>query len=100
VILNVILLQQLAEFCRQQPELLKNNLREVSATGEQLQITQPIIDLFKQLKNCCLYNYYGPAEANLVTTYAFSENPEQWPVYAPIGKAAVNVKVYILDQKC
>jgi acyl carrier protein len=33
-----------------------------------------------------------------VTTYAFSENPEQWPVYAPIGKAAVNVKVYILDK--
>jgi amino acid adenylation domain-containing protein len=98
VILNVSVLQELAEFCRQQPELLKNNLREVSATGEQLQITQPIIDLFKQLKNCCLYNYYGPAEANLVTTYAFSENPEQWPVYAPIGKAAVNVKVYILDK--
>jgi acyl-CoA synthetase (AMP-forming)/AMP-acid ligase II/acyl carrier protein len=97
VILPVSLLQQLAEFYGQQIELF-SNLREICAAGEQLQITQPMIDLFKQLKNCRLYNLYGPTEADLVTTYAFSENPEQWPVYAPIGKAAVNVKVYILDK--
>ncbi|MDB9467605.1 amino acid adenylation domain-containing protein [Dolichospermum circinale] len=97
VILPVSLLQQLAEFYGQEIELF-SNLREICAAGEQLQITQPMIDLFKQLKNCRLYNLYGPTEADLVTTYAFSENPEQWPVYAPIGKAAINVKVYILDK--
>jgi amino acid adenylation domain-containing protein len=97
VILPVSLLQQLAEFYGQQPELLKN-LREICAAGEQLQITQPMIELFKKLPNCRLYNFYGPTEADLVTAYAFGENPEQWPIYAPIGQAAVNVKVYILDK--
>ncbi|WP_339461833.1 AMP-binding protein, partial [Nodularia spumigena] len=97
VILPVSLLQQLAEVYGQQPELLQN-LREICAAGEQLQITQPMIELFKQLPNCRLYNFYGPTEADLVTAYAFDQNPEKWPIYAPIGQAAVNVKVYILDK--
>jgi acyl-CoA synthetase (AMP-forming)/AMP-acid ligase II/acyl carrier protein len=93
----VSLLQQLAELYGQQPQLFQN-LREICAAGEQLQITQPMIELFKQLPDCRLYNFYGPTEADLVTAYAFDQNPEQWPIYAPIGQAAVNVKVYILDK--
>ena len=96
-IFPVSLLQQLAEIYGSQPQLFQN-LRSVIAAGEQLQITQPTIDLFKQLENCRLYNFYGPTEADLVTAYAFSANPEEWPLYAPIGKPAVNVQVYILDK--
>ncbi|MBD2776522.1 non-ribosomal peptide synthetase [Iningainema tapete] len=97
VILPVTLWQQLAEIYGEQEHLF-NNIREAIACGEQLQITQPMIKLFKRLENCTLYNFYGPTEADLVTAYTFSQNPDEWPIYPPIGKPAVNVQVYLLDR--
>ncbi|MEH2262099.1 amino acid adenylation domain-containing protein [Nostoc sp.] len=96
VFLPVSLWQQLAEIYGEQVHLF-NNIREAIACGEQLQITQPMIKLFKRLENCTLYNFYGPTEADLVTAYTFSAKPDEWPIYPPIGKAAVNVQVYLLD---
>ncbi|WP_445627752.1 amino acid adenylation domain-containing protein [Nostoc sp. DSM 114167] len=96
VFLPVSLWQQLAEIYGEQEHLFQN-IREAIACGEQLQITQPTIELFKRLENCTLYNFYGPTEADLVTAYTFSQNPDEWPIYPPIGKAAVNVQVYLLD---
>ncbi|MEH2077953.1 MAG: amino acid adenylation domain-containing protein [Nostoc sp.] len=96
VFLPVSLWQQLAEIYGEQVHLFQN-IREAIACGEQLQITQPTIKLFKRLENCTLYNFYGPTEADLVTAYTFSQNPDEWPIYPPIGKAAVNVQVYLLD---
>ncbi|MEH1899097.1 MAG: amino acid adenylation domain-containing protein [Nostoc sp.] len=97
VILPVTLWQQLAEIYGEEEHLFQN-IREAIACGEQLQITQPMIKLFKRLKNCTLYNFYGPTEADLVTAYTFSQKPDEWPIYPPIGKPAVNVQVYLLDQ--
>ncbi|WGV25119.1 non-ribosomal peptide synthetase [Halotia branconii] len=97
VFLPVTLWQQLAEIYGEQVDLF-NNIREAIACGEQLQITQPMIKLFKRLPNCTLYNFYGPTEADLVTAYTFSHNPDEWPIYPPIGKPAVNVQVYLLDR--
>ncbi|MCC5615453.1 amino acid adenylation domain-containing protein [Nostoc sp. CHAB 5836] len=96
VFLPVSLWQQLAEIYTEQSHLFQN-IREAIACGEQLQITQPMIKLFKRLENCTLYNFYGPTEADLVTAYTFSQKPDEWPIYPPIGKAAVNVQVYLLD---
>ncbi|MDZ7968478.1 MAG: amino acid adenylation domain-containing protein, partial [Nostoc sp. DedSLP03] len=96
VFLPVSLWQQLAEIYGEQAHLFQN-IREAIACGEQLQITQPTIKLFKRLENCTLYNFYGPTEADLVTAYTFSKKPDEWPIYPPIGKAAVNVQVYLLD---
>ncbi|MEH2230459.1 MAG: amino acid adenylation domain-containing protein [Nostoc sp.] len=96
VFLPVSLWQQLAEIYGEQEHLFQN-IREAIACGEQLQITQPMIKLFKRLENCTLYNFYGPTEADLVTAYTFSQRPDEWPIYPPIGKTAVNVQVYLLD---
>ncbi len=96
VFLPVSLWQQLAEIYGEQEHLFQN-IREAIACGEQLQITQPMIKLFKRLENCTLYNFYGPTEADLVTAYTFSQKPDEWPIYPPIGKPAVNVQVYLLD---
>jgi len=95
-ILPVTLLQQLIETYSEQPQVFAN-LREIISAGEQLQITPPMIALFKQLENCTLYNFYGPTEADLVTSYQFDQQPDYWPQYVPIGKAAVNVQVYLLN---
>ncbi|MFN6465760.1 MAG: non-ribosomal peptide synthetase [Nostoc sp. DedVER02] len=97
VFLPVTLWQQLAEIYGEEEHLFKN-IREAIACGEQLQITQPMIKLFKRLENCRLYNLYGPTEADLVTAYTFSQEPDKWPIYPPIGKPAVNVQVYLLDR--
>jgi amino acid adenylation domain-containing protein len=96
VFLPVTLWQQLAEIYGEQEHLFAN-IQEAIACGEQLQITQPMIKLFKRLPNCTFYNFYGPTEADLVTAYTFSQNPDEWPIYPPIGKPAVNVQVYLLD---
>ena len=96
VILPVVLWQQIAEIYGTQAHLFAN-LREAIACGEQLQITQPTLEMFEGLPHCRLYNFYGPSEADLVTAYRFSDRVDSWPVYPPIGKPAANVKVYILD---
>ncbi|MBP5974473.1 amino acid adenylation domain-containing protein [Brasilonema sp. CT11] len=97
VILPVALWQQIAQVYGQQAHLFRH-LTEVVTTGEQLQITQPIIDLFKQLNHCQLHNHYGPSETHVVTSFTFNSSPDTWPVYPPIGKPIANTQIYILDQ--
>jgi acyl-coenzyme A synthetase/AMP-(fatty) acid ligase/acyl carrier protein len=95
-ILPVTLLQQLIETYSEETYLFAN-LREIISAGEQLQITPAMISAFKKLEHCTLYNFYGPTEADIVTSYTFDPNPELWPKYIPIGKPAINVQVYILN---
>ncbi|WP_407883159.1 non-ribosomal peptide synthetase, partial [Scytonema sp. NUACC26] len=96
-ILPVALWQQLAEAYGDQPQLF-SNLTEAIATGEQLQITQQMIDLFSRLNHCKLHNHYGPSETHVVTAYVFTEPCQKWPIYPPIGKPIANTQIYILDR--
>mgnify|MGYP005837764035 CR=1 FL=1 len=95
-ILPVVLWQQLAEAYGDQTQLFAN-LTEAIATGEQLQITQKMIDLFSRLDHCTLHNHYGPSETHVVTSYVFTEPPQKWSIYPPIGKPIANTQTYILD---
>ncbi|NEQ74591.1 MAG: amino acid adenylation domain-containing protein [Okeania sp. SIO2C9] len=96
VILPVVVLQQWAERYRQQEHLFQN-LKEIITTGEQLQVTQPIVELFKRLKGCSLHNHYGPSETHVVTAFTFTGKPEVWSFYPPLGKPIANTQMYILD---
>ena len=96
-ILPVVVLQQLAEehgFRKQQFESLK----EVITTGEQLQITRPIVKLFEDFRQCSLNNHYGPSESHVVTSHSLSGEPDSWSSHPPIGKPIANAQIYILDQ--
>src|SRR5207247_10301404 len=62
VILPVGVLKRWSEDHGTQPSLFQH-LRDIITTGEQLQITSGIIDLFKRLTNCSLHNHYGPSES-------------------------------------
>jgi amino acid adenylation domain-containing protein len=97
VILPVVLLQQMAEKYNSQPQLLAG-VRELITTGEQLQITTPIIDLFEQLDDCSLHNHYGPSESHVVTSYTLSKDPATWASHPAIGQPISNTQIYILDQ--
>ncbi|MCA1991121.1 MAG: amino acid adenylation domain-containing protein, partial [Coleofasciculus sp. S288] len=102
-ILPVVVLQQLAEsvgeagMARLQTEHL-SHLRELTTTGEQLQITQPIVKLFGFLKHCSLHNHYGPSETHVVTALTLGKNPEDWPSHPPIGTPIANTQIYIVDR--
>ncbi|MBG1266526.1 non-ribosomal peptide synthetase [Nostoc sp. WHI] len=96
VILPVVVLQQLAEMYGQEKHLFQN-IKEAIATGEQLQINLPIINLFKQLEDCSLHNHYGPSETHVVTALTLSKLPDEWRTYPPVGKPIANTQIYILD---
>jgi amino acid adenylation domain-containing protein len=97
MILPVALWQQLAEAYGDRPQLFAN-LIEAVATGEQLQITQQMIDLFTHLDHCKLHNHYGPSETHVVTSYILTESSQRWPIYPPIGQPIANTQTYILDK--
>ncbi len=102
VILPVVLLQQLAESLGEggiaalQPSMF-SNLKEVTTTGEQLQITPAIAQLFKSLPHCAFHNHYGPSETHVVTAFSLSNNPDEWEYHPPIGRPIANTQIYICD---
>jgi acyl-coenzyme A synthetase/AMP-(fatty) acid ligase len=96
--LPVIVLQKLAEEFCERPEVLFS-LRELMVGGEQLQITEPIIKLFTRLKDCLLYNHYGPSESHVVTSFLLTGPPASWPALPPLGRPVANTELYVLDSK-
>lgn len=97
--LPVVVLQQWATEHRNDLQLFEH-FRDISTTGEQLQITGPIVELFKNaLPNCRLHNHYGPTETHASTYCTFEGDPETWPSHAPIGKPFINCKNYILNDE-
>ncbi|MHC5748568.1 MAG: non-ribosomal peptide synthetase, partial [Nostoc sp.] len=104
VILPVVVLQLLAESVGEKGIAplhsgLFNTLREITTTGEQLQVTRPIIKLLKSLEHCSLHNHYGPSETHVVTALSLENNPDEWSFYPPIGKPITNTQIYIVDQQ-
>ncbi|MFG6107743.1 amino acid adenylation domain-containing protein [Leptothoe sp. EHU-05/26/07-4] len=98
VILPVALWQQMTEMYGQQPQLFEQ-LTAVITTGEQLQITQAMIELAKKLPQCRFHNHYGPSETHVVTAYTFSPDADAWPLYPPIGQPIANTQIYVLDSR-
>jgi amino acid adenylation domain-containing protein len=97
VMLPVTLLQLWAEQHSEAPQRYQH-LRQVITAGEQLQLTQAVIQLFEQLPNCELHNYYGPSETHVVTAYQCTGPTGQWPTHVPIGRPIGNTQIYVLDQ--
>jgi amino acid adenylation domain-containing protein len=73
-------------------------LREMITAGEQLQITQPIANLFRKLQGCTLCNQYGPSESHVVTAFTLKGLPTAWPTLPPIGHPIANTQIYLLDR--
>jgi len=80
--LPFVALQQLAEVADEQGRLPRN-LREIITAGEQLRITPPIARMIERLKDCALYNQYGPTESHVVTAATLSDPPDQCRHFLP-----------------
>ncbi|MGA9769788.1 MAG: amino acid adenylation domain-containing protein, partial [Blastocatellia bacterium] len=97
IILPVVVLQQLAEEYKDKDGTLVS-LRELITTGEQLQITNSIVELFRRLNECELHNHYGPSETHVVTSCVMERAPDSWATYPSIGQPIANTQIYITDQ--
>jgi amino acid adenylation domain-containing protein/thioester reductase-like protein len=93
--LPFVALQQLAEVAQTQP--LNFALKDVITAGERLKITHSIAQWFSCLKDCTLTNQYGPSETHVVTSYALSGLPRNWPMLPSIGSPIANTQVYLLE---
>ncbi|HYG80159.1 MAG TPA: amino acid adenylation domain-containing protein, partial [Pyrinomonadaceae bacterium] len=91
-----VALQQLAEVAGAE-NVYPASLREVVTAGEQLQVTPPVITLFRQLGACALHNHYGPTETHVVSSFVLTGAPSRWPALPPIGRPVANAKLYVLD---
>ncbi|HEX2077520.1 MAG TPA: amino acid adenylation domain-containing protein [Longimicrobium sp.] len=92
----VVMLQQLAQVCDEYGVAPKT-LREITVSGEQLQITKHVVNWFKALDGCRLNNFYGPTESHAVTAYRLGPDPDRWPTLVPIGTPIANTQILILD---
>jgi amino acid adenylation domain-containing protein len=91
-----VVLQKLAEEFTDRPETF-SAMREFMAGGEQLQITPAMVKFFRQLKDCRLYNHYGPSETHVMTSFPLPEREEDWPALPPLGRPISNTELYVLD---
>src|SRR5229473_1215461 len=94
--LPVVMLHGIAEEYRNSPSGV-GSLREVITTGEQLQITPSVVDVFRRHPQCSLHNHYGPSETHVVTASTLPAQAESWVVQPPIGRPIANTQMYVLD---
>src|SRR6266851_3182350 len=94
--LPVVMLHGIAEEYRNSPSGV-GSLREVITTGEQLQITPSVVDVFRRHPQCSLHNHYGPSETHVVKASTLPAQAESWVVQPPIGRPIANTQMYVLD---
>jgi acyl-coenzyme A synthetase/AMP-(fatty) acid ligase/acyl carrier protein len=97
VTLPVVVLQNLAEEFAARKSV-PDSLKEITTTGEQLQITEAVKELFRRLEGCEFHNHYGPSETHVVTAYRMPHLVDKWPKYPPIGRPIDNTQMYVLDK--
>jgi amino acid adenylation domain-containing protein len=98
LILPVVVLQQMAQEYDYR-NLYPHSFKEVTTTGEQMQITKPVISLFRELPECTLHNHYGPAETHVVTALMLGDDRDEWLKYPTIGRPIANIQIYVLDKR-
>jgi amino acid adenylation domain-containing protein len=94
-ILPVLVLQQLAEIYAE-PGAELPAWREMTTTGEQMQISPAVVELFERLPDCRLHNHYGPSESHVATAFSLGREPRAWVTHPPVGKPLANCRVELL----
>lgn len=89
-------LRQLAEVAQAEGKILPA-LGEILTAGEQLQATSELRAWLKQQPHCRLYNYYGPSETHVITSYLLDRDTDSWSALPPIGQPIDNSELYVLD---
>jgi amino acid adenylation domain-containing protein len=73
------------------------HLRDVITAGEQLQVNDNLVALFRAMPGARLHNHYGPTETHVVVAHELAADPAAWPPLPPIGTPVTGVRVRVLD---
>ncbi len=98
IFLPFVALQQLILLARNQGHL-PLALKEVISAGEQLKVSETMVQLIKDQAKGVLVNQYGPSESHVVTSFALSNKSAQWPALPAIGDPIANTQIYVLDSQ-
>lgn len=98
IFLPFVVLQYLTEAAIAN-NLVPASLQEIMTAGEQLKITPQIVNFFKALPSCVLYNQYGPTETHVVTQLKLNGDTSLWPFLPTIGSPIYNTDIIILDEE-
>ncbi|MEU6990938.1 amino acid adenylation domain-containing protein [Streptomyces sp. NPDC046465] len=90
-----LVLEALAEAAIEQGRTLPR-LRTVAQAGEALTLSRPVREFFRSVPGRTLHNHYGPTETHVVTAHTFGDDPDRWPLSAPIGRPIANTRAYVL----
>jgi amino acid adenylation domain-containing protein len=90
-----VALQGIADAARELPH--PGALREIVCGGEQLQVTDEVVAMYRKIPGGLLHNQYGPTESHFVTGHRLEDEPGDWPRLPPIGKPLFNCRMYVLD---
>jgi amino acid adenylation domain-containing protein len=71
---------------------------DVIVSGEQLQITPSIRQMFIKHADVRLHNHYGPAETHVVTALTLTSDAAGWDTMATIGVPIDNTQLYVVDE--
>jgi amino acid adenylation domain-containing protein/FkbH-like protein len=92
-----LMLQSLAESSTaKMPALF---LKDIITAGEQLRVSQEIVQFIKGLPGCRLHNHYGPTETHVVTALTLEGDPSAWPKLPSIGRPISNTRIYVLNSE-
>ncbi|MGW2352520.1 amino acid adenylation domain-containing protein [Actinacidiphila glaucinigra] len=94
--LPFVMLQSLALFSDEATPSL-HPLREILATGEQMQCGNHLRTLFERLPDCRLVNQWGTTETHVATWYRLPARASAWPQLPPIGKPITGSRVFVCD---
>ncbi|HEY5757537.1 MAG TPA: amino acid adenylation domain-containing protein [Steroidobacter sp.] len=78
---------------------MPRHLKDVITAGEQLRVSQEIVEFFARTTQARLHNHYGPTETHVVTALTLSGDASRWPALPTIGAPIANCRIYILDER-
>ncbi|MCX4587514.1 non-ribosomal peptide synthetase [Streptomyces sp. NBC_01481] len=90
-----LVLEALAEAAAEQSRTLPR-LRTVAQAGEALTLSRLVREFHRSAPGRALHNHYGPTETHVVTAHTLGEDPDGWPLTAPIGRPIANTRAYVL----
>ena len=77
---------------------LGHKVRYITSTGEQLYVSPKLESFIKSNNEIVLYNYYGPSETHIVTSYIMSAQIKNIEYQSSIGSPISNTEIYILNE--
>ncbi|MFI0243156.1 amino acid adenylation domain-containing protein, partial [Streptomyces sp. NPDC016845] len=90
-----LVLEAVAEAAVEQGRVLPR-LRTVAQAGEALTLSRVVREFSASAPERVLHNHYGPTETHVVTAHTLSDDPDNWPLTAPIGRPIANTSAYVL----